>query len=85
MNEYITEAMATVGCGASDVRQAQSDCDAMTKDERDILDCWASNGFNVELLPEYQKTAEQLKERYTEDDLEVLTTYVSARRNVEEY
>ena len=85
MTDYIIEKMADVGCGAGDVRIAKQDCDGMSKDQKDILDCWYNNGVNIPVSARYQSAADRLKEQYSDDDLTVLGAYVSARRNIEEY
>lgn len=85
MDDYIIEKMADVGCGLSDVRIAENDCDSMSKDQKDILDCWHNNGIKIPLSTKYKSAADSLTKKYSEDDLIVLGAYVSARRNLEEY
>lgn len=82
---YIKEKMATVGAGSSDITEAKTICDAMTTEQRDVLDCWHNNGFGIPLKPAYFEVAGRLKRDYSEDDLIVLGAYVSARRNTEAY
>ncbi len=82
---YLAQKMASVGAGASDITEAKTICDAMTTEQRDVLDCWHNNGFGIPLKPAYFEIAGILKRDYTEDDLIVLGAYVSAKRNTEEY
>lgn len=83
--DYIADKMASVGCGAIDIKMAQAICDGLAKDWRDVLDCWYNNGFNIPLLPEFKNIAQDLKEKHDDDTLLVLGAYVSARRNIEQY
>lgn len=82
---YITDKMALVGCGVTDTLEVSAVCDNLTVEQRDVLDCWHSNGFGIPLAPAYFETAGILKRDYTEDDLTVMAAYVNARRNTEEY
>lgn len=83
--DYIKEAMATVGCGIVDTQEVARICDTLTTDQKDIIDCWYNNGYNIPLNAKYQTTANDLVQRYTTDDLDVMGTYINAKRNVSEY
>lgn len=82
---YLNEKMTSVGCGTHGVVEAQTICDAMTADERDVLDCWHNLGIQQEMRQEYKATENRLREQFNQDDLIVLSAYVSGRRNVEAY
>lgn len=83
--DYIAEKMATVGAGAMDIVEAKRICDAMTKEQKDVLDCWHNMGIKQKMSEAYATVEKDLRDSYTEDDLIVLSAYVSARRNIEEY
>lgn len=82
---YIQEKMAAVGAGIRDTLDAQTICDKMDTDQRDVLDCMDSFGVNQRMRPEYQHVVDGLKANFSDDDLIVLGRYVAARRNLEEY
>lgn len=83
--DYITEAMAEVGCGINDTKEVKETCDNLTKTERDIIDMWHNLGHNTRVRPELQPLAEKLQEMFTDDDLIVLGTYIDTKRKLEEY
>lgn len=82
---YIAQAMASVGCGAVDTQEVATVCDTLTSDQKDIIDCWHNNGYNIPLNAKYQATADDLKAQYTSDDLQVMGAYINAKRNISEY
>lgn len=81
MSNYITEKMASVGCGYSDTIEISKICKSLTEKQKDILDTWYNIGF-VELKDEYKKDADTLMSDYTKDDLSCISAYVSAERNI---
>jgi len=83
--EYITQVMATVGCGTTDTLEVARICDKLNKKQRDVLDCWHNIGCDIQLAEEYRATGKELKSQFTDDEILVLGAYINAKRNVKEY
>ena len=83
--DYIKESMVCVGCGTVDTQEVATICDTLTTDQKDIIDCWYNNGYGMPLNAKYQTTADDLIAQYTTDELDVMGTYINAKRNVSEY
>ena len=89
--EYIVNKISQVGCGYSDIKQLQNICDGLDSRARDVLDGIATLGIDypnnpdIGIKDDYKDTYLNLKNRFSDDDLECLSAYVSARRNCAEY
>lgn len=82
MNNYIIEAMTQVGCGVSDTKEIASIVDTLSTKQKDILDGWHNLGKNIPLKGEYQEISQELNSQFSDDDIECLSAYVNASRNV---
>lgn len=82
MNKYIIESMAQVGCGVTDTKEVAETVSRLPKKAHDVLDTWYNIGRNIELRAEYQAIAQMLKDKFSDDDITCLSTFINATRNV---
>ena len=82
MKKYIYDKMTEVGCGKSDTNLIAKIVKKLTDKECNVLDTWYNIGFNIELRDEYKNIANNLKQKFSHDDLICLSAFVSAYRNV---
>ncbi len=81
MNDYITESMARIGCGLSDVKDIASIIATLPEIAIDTLDAMYNFGFHTTLTSAGSKARADLISDFSDDDLVCLSTYVNAYRN----
>ena len=82
MENCIYDKMAGVGCGKSDTNLIAKIVKKLTDKEQNVLDAWHNIGFNIELKNEYANIGNDLKQKFSDDDIICLSAFVSAYRNV---
>lgn len=81
MNDYITETMARYGCGASDVKAIHGIITSLSDMAQDVLDGWYNFGRATDLLPAARLAASDLRDNYSDDDLDCMEAYINAYRS----
>jgi hypothetical protein len=81
MNSYIVESMAMVGCGRVDTEEVAKVVASLSDIEVDTLDAIYNFGLHTTLTPAGSKARASLISSYSDDDIDVMATYVNAYRN----